>query len=146
VTKLRNTMPDHDITILQNIDAWVRCVMTDELHEFKARYFKALGHPLRLSVLDALRDGEKSVSALQEELDVEQSTLSQQLGVLRTRGFVTSRKAGALTLYRASDPEVYAFLDIGRRLFERHLQVSQGILETLRAGDGGGSVGGSGGE
>lgn len=106
--------------------------MPDALHEFKAEYFKALGHPLRLGILDALREGEKSVSALQAELGVEQSTLSQQLAVLRNRGFVTTRRDGTLTLYSAKDPKVYAFLDLGRELFERHLRASHDLLQMLQ--------------
>ena len=102
--------------------------MNGSLHEFKADFFKALGHPLRLRILDALREGEKSVSALQAELGAEQSTLSQHLGVLRRRGFVAARKEGTLIYYRANDAEVYPFLDLGRALFERHLERSSLLL------------------
>lgn len=107
--------------------------MTSQLHQFKAEFFKVLAHPLRLAILDAVKDGEKSVSQLKEELGVEQSTLSQQLGVLRRRGFVKARKASTLAFYSARDPEVYAFLDMGRRLFERQLQASSQLLEKLQA-------------
>lgn len=107
--------------------------MNSSLHDFKADFFKALGHPLRLRILEALREGEKSVSVLQTELEVEQSTLSQQLGVLRQRGFVSARKDGTLIYYSVKDREVYAFLDLGRALFERHLQHSRELLAVLEA-------------
>ena len=106
--------------------------MNKPLHLFKAEFFKALGHPLRLAILDAVRDAEKSVGALQAELGVEQSTLSQQLAILRARGFITPRRDGTSVLYSAADPEVYAFLDLGRRVFERQLQTSSNLLDRLR--------------
>ena len=109
--------------------------MTSQLHQFKAEFFKVLAHPLRLAILDAVKDGEKSVSMLKAELGVEQSTLSQQLGVLRRRGFVKVRREATLSFYSARDPEVYAFLDMGRRLFERQLQASSQLLERLKAAD-----------
>ncbi|MCA9840179.1 MAG: winged helix-turn-helix transcriptional regulator [Trueperaceae bacterium] len=105
--------------------------MHDDLHEFKADFFKALGNPLRLRILDALRDHEKSVSMLQDELAVEQSTLSQQLSILAKKGFIVSRKEGTLNFYRVKDPDVYRLLDLGRTLFERHLQSSQRLLDAL---------------
>ena len=107
--------------------------MESALHRFKAEFFKALGHPLRLAILDALRDGEVSVSGLQEALKVEQSTLSQQLSILRQRGFVETRKEGTLVFYRTADPQVYAFLDLGRSIFERQLSQSGVLLERIRA-------------
>ncbi|GAA6734342.1 metalloregulator ArsR/SmtB family transcription factor [Thermus oshimai] len=104
----------------------------DSLHRFKAEFFKTLGHPLRLAILDALREGEKSVSELRDLLGVEQSTLSQQLAVLRQRGFVAARREGAQVYYATQDPEVYAFLDLGRKVFERQLQAQTRLLGALR--------------
>lgn len=109
--------------------------MPSALHRYKAEFFKALAHPLRLAILDALRSGEKTVSALQEELGVEQSSLSRQLAFLRERGLLEARRQGALAYYRVRDPEVYAFLDLGRRIFQRHLEAERGRLEALREGE-----------
>ncbi|WP_027891211.1 ArsR/SmtB family transcription factor [Calidithermus chliarophilus] len=106
--------------------------MPSALHRFKAEFFKALGHPVRLAVLDALREGEKSVGRLVEELGLEQSSLSQQLGVLRQRGFVEARKEGTSVYYRTADPDVYAFLDLGRAIFERQLAQSGALLAQIR--------------
>ncbi len=67
--------------------------MTD-LGRFKAEFFKALAHPLRIAVLDELRNGEAGVNDLCARLGVEQSSLSQQLAVLRSRNIVIGRKDG----------------------------------------------------
>ncbi|SDE94312.1 ArsR family transcriptional regulator [Thermus arciformis] len=106
--------------------------MPSALHRYKAEFFKALAHPLRLAILDALREGEKSVSSLQRELGAEQSGLSRQLSLLRERGLVEARREGQMVYYRTRDPEVYAFLDLGRRIFERHLEAERGRLEALK--------------
>jgi len=102
------------------------------LHVFKASLFKALGHPLRLRTLELLRDGEMSVQDLLRQLQVEPSTASQQLGILRAHGVVESRRAGSLVYYRLRDPLVGELLDIGRRVFAK--QVSALKDEVAAAG------------
>jgi DNA-binding transcriptional ArsR family regulator len=106
--------------------------MESPLHRFKAEFFKALGHPVRLAILDALREGEKSVGRLAEELELEQPSVSQQLSILRQRGFVEARKEGTSVHYRAADPDVYAFLDLGRAIFERQLKTQSDLLSELQ--------------
>jgi DNA-binding transcriptional ArsR family regulator len=102
------------------------------LHGFKAALFKALGHPLRLRMLELLRDGEMSVQDLLRELEVEPSTASQQLGILRSAGIVENRRAGSLVFYRLRDPLVVELLDVGRRVFAN--QVSDLQHEVAAAG------------
>jgi ArsR family transcriptional regulator len=92
-----------------------------ELTQFKAEFFKALGHPLRIRVLDALRSGEVGVNELCARLSVEQSTLSQQLGVLRSRNIVTGRKDGLNVFYSVSDKAIFKLLDAAREVFNNHL-------------------------
>ncbi|WP_027881511.1 ArsR/SmtB family transcription factor [Meiothermus rufus] len=108
--------------------------MISALHQFKAEFFKALGHPVRLAILDALRQGEQSVSRLAEELGLEQPSVSQQLAVLRQRGLVIARKEGTTVHYRIADPQVYVFLDLGRAIFERHLKSQSNQLSALQEG------------
>ena len=92
-----------------------------ELTQFKAEFFKALGHPLRIRVLDALRSGEIGVNELCGRLGVEQSTLSQQLGVLRSRNIVTGRKDGLNVFYSVPDKAIFKLLDTAREVFNNHL-------------------------
>ena len=58
-------------------------VATEELQAFKAAFFRALAHPVRIRILELLVNGEKNVQELQEALGVEQPVVSQQLAVLR---------------------------------------------------------------
>src|SRR6266481_2616628 len=77
-----------------------KCIsVMPELSQFKAEFFKALAHPLRIRILDELRRGEVGVNELCARMDVEQSTLSQQLAVLRSRSIVVGRKDGQNVLY-----------------------------------------------
>jgi ArsR family transcriptional regulator len=108
-------------------------MMHTPFRRFKADFFKALGHPLRLAILDALRDGEQSVSQLQALMGTDQSSVSQQLAILRTRGFIEFRKEGTTAYYRTRDLEVYSFLDLGRAIFERQLEHSGQVLNESRS-------------
>jgi len=100
----------------------------EPLHRFKASLFKALGNPLRLRVLELLRHGEMSVRDLLRELEVEPSTASQQLGVLRQQGVVESRRGAGTVYYRLTEPLVGDLLDVGRRIFARQVHDLQGLL------------------
>jgi ArsR family transcriptional regulator len=101
------------------------------LSQFKAEFFKALAHPLRIRVIDELRDGERGVNVLCESLGVEQSTLSQQLAVLRARNIVAGRKDGSNVMYSVRDPAIFDLLDVARRIFNNHLVDVQHLLRQL---------------
>lgn len=105
--------------------------MDSPLHRYKAEFFKALGHPLRLAILDSLRDGPLSVTELQAIVQVDQSILSQHLAKLRLFKFVTSRREGTTIFYHVHDTEVYLFLDLAKNIYCRQLQLSQDILNQL---------------
>jgi DNA-binding transcriptional ArsR family regulator len=101
------------------------------LRQFKAEFFKALAHPLRIRILDALRHGELTVHEVGQRLGVEQSTLSQQLAVLRSRNFLHTRKAGPNVFYSVRDPEIFRLLDCARTIFNNQLISVQAMLTEL---------------
>ncbi len=68
----------------------------------QAKIFKALGHPSRLFMLVALRDGERCVCDLRSLIGDDMSTISKHLSVLREAGVVTSQKRGTSIYYRLS--------------------------------------------
>ena len=102
-----------------------------EISQFTAEFFKALGHPLRIRILDALRNGEVGVSELSERLNVEQSTLSQQLAVLRKSNIVVGRKEGQNVYYSAADRAIFRLLDDARQVFNNHLVDIKDLLSQL---------------
>jgi ArsR family transcriptional regulator len=110
--------------------------MTD-LGRFKAEFFKALAHPLRIAVLDALRDGELGVNELCARLKAEQSTLSQQLAVLRSRNIVVGRKDGLNVYYSVRDVTVFKLLDVAKQIFNNQLIGVQDMLAQLEVRAGG---------
>jgi Ni,Fe-hydrogenase III large subunit len=62
--------------------------MKQQLVQFKAEYFKALAHPLRISIVDTLRDGELTVNEISQKFEIEPTNASQQLAVLRHTNIV----------------------------------------------------------
>ncbi len=105
--------------------------MQQPVHRFKAEFFKALGHPARLVILDQLRGGERSVQELQRALDLDQSNVSQQLAILRNKNIVDPRKEGTLVYYRVRDPMLFQLLDVAREIFNNHLIDTQAMLAQL---------------
>jgi ArsR family transcriptional regulator len=84
------------------------------VYALKAELFRTLGHPVRIRVLQLLRDGEMSVGALQVALELDSSTTSQQLAALRKQGLVATRRDGTSVLYRLKDPRVLELLALAR--------------------------------
>ncbi|WP_030558713.1 ArsR/SmtB family transcription factor, partial [Streptomyces exfoliatus] len=64
--------------------------MAVPLYQAKAEFFRMLGHPVRIRVLELLQDGPMPVRDLLAEIEIEPAALSQQLAVLRRSGIVTS--------------------------------------------------------
>jgi len=103
-----------------------------DLQAFKAEFFRALAHPVRIRILEALVRSERSVQELQETLDLEQPVVSQQLAVLRAKNIVSARKEGTTVRYALRDPLVEDLLKVARRIFDNHLVGRQGLLRELR--------------
>jgi DNA-binding transcriptional ArsR family regulator len=102
-----------------------------QLQAFKAEFFKALAHPLRIRLLELLVTGERSVLELQRALAVEQPVVSQQLAVLRAKHIVRARKEGTTVRYAVGDPEIEALLEVARRIFNNHLIGTRAMLQQL---------------
>jgi DNA-binding transcriptional ArsR family regulator len=99
------------------------------LQGFKAELFKALGHPVRIRILELLRVSERTVSELQAQLEIEASSVSQQLAVLRSRQLVSGRREGTNVYYSVADPQVFDLLDVARAMFDRQLVTLQAMAD-----------------
>lgn len=105
--------------------------MPDSLQNFKAEFFKALAHPVRIKIIEAVRSGEKSVSELQTILNLDQSAVSQQLGILRAKGLIIARKTGTSVFYSVKDPLLFDLLDVARAIFNHQLIDTRELLNQL---------------
>ena len=103
-----------------------------QLQTFKAQFFRALAHPVRIRILEILVDGGRTVQELQEALGLEQPIVSQQLAVLRNRSIVAAQKDGLSMRYTLRDPLVRDLLEVARRIFNNHLANTQGMLRELK--------------
>lgn len=110
--------------------------MNQPLHRFKAEFFKALAHPARIKILEFLRGGERTVGEIQTFLEIEPAATSQQLGVLRLKNIVVTRKEGTSVFYTVRDPAVFELLDVARRIFNNHLIDTRDMLAELAREDG----------
>jgi DNA-binding transcriptional ArsR family regulator len=103
-----------------------------ELQAFKAAFFKALAHPVRIRILEVLVRRDRNVQELQEALGLDQPVVSQQLSVLRTGNIVVGRKEGVSVRYGVRDPLVADLLAVARRIFDNQLVGSRNLLQLLR--------------
>jgi ArsR family transcriptional regulator len=101
------------------------------IYQLKAEFFKTLGHPARIRVLEVLREGEHSVSQLVPEVGIEASHLSQQLAVLRRANLVQTRKEGSTVFYSVADPAVFELLEVAKRILTSSLLQSRDLLAEL---------------
>jgi DNA-binding transcriptional ArsR family regulator len=102
------------------------------LQAFKADFFRALAHPIRIRILETLGSGERSVHELQQHLALDQPVVSQQLAILRAKNIVSARKLGTSVKYALSDPLIAKLLSVAREIFNNHLVDTQTMLRELR--------------
>ena len=107
--------------------------MPTPLHQLKAEFFKDLGHPVRIRVLELLSIREHSVAEMLPEVKVEASNLSQQLAVLRRAGVVTSRREGSTVYYALTSPQIAELLAVARGILTSVLSGQAGLLTDLSA-------------
>lgn len=81
-----------------------------------AKYFRTLGDPTRLRILELISEQERSVGEIVETLELQQSKVSNHLACLRWCGFVSTRREHRTVYYRAADPRVAALVATGRAL------------------------------
>jgi len=84
--------------------------MQDEKYAEFSEVFKALGHPARLKIVEGLIRHPCHVNEIVEGLGLPQSTVSQHLGILRSRGIIIPRKEGVKTCYLVTDERVRSII------------------------------------
>jgi ArsR family transcriptional regulator len=103
------------------------------LYQLKADFFKTLGHPARIRVLELLSEREHAVAEMLPQVGIEPAHLSQQLAVLRRAGLVTSRKERSTVYYSLTSPHVADLLAVARQILTGVLSGQAELLQDLRA-------------
>ena len=106
-------------------------VRSDPVYVVKAQLFRVLGHPLRIRILELLRDGERTVGDLQAELGIDSSGTSQHLAALRQQGVLDSRPAGTSVYYRIRDPRISQLLAVAKEILTSALSDTHALLSDL---------------
>src|SRR6476469_3235157 len=101
------------------------------IYVLKADFFRALGHPTRVRILELVSEQERAVGELQEALELDSSGTSQHLAALRRQGLVETRRQGTTIFYRLKDPRVADLLTVAREILSTNLSQTHELLEEL---------------
>ena len=101
------------------------------LYQAKAEFFRTLGHPARIRILELLCERDHAVHELLEQIEIEPSNLSQQLAVLRRTSMVVSQRRDGEVVYSISVPEVRDLLLAARRILSGLIAVQGELGEEL---------------
>lgn len=99
--------------------------MSVPLYQAKAEFFRTLGHPARIRILELLSERDHAVHELLDQITIEPSNLSQQLAVLRRTSLVVARREGGEVTYSISVPEVRDLLLSARRILSDVIHVDE---------------------
>lgn len=106
---------------------------TEPIYRLKAEFFRLLGHPARVRILELLRSGERTVGDLQTALGLDSSGTSQHLTAMRRQGLLESRRAGTSVFYRVKDPRTFQLLEVAKQILSSQLEETRDLLGDLRA-------------
>jgi len=106
--------------------------MSEQVAEMHAEICKTLGSVARIRILNALRDGEKTVSELTKTLSLRQANISQHLAVLKQRRVVRARKMGASTYYRVSNPKIIQACELMKQVLLEQLRESRELTMVAK--------------
>ncbi len=106
--------------------------MSVPLYQAKAEFFRMLGHPARIRVLELLTERPRPVHELLTSIGIEASSLSQQLGVLRRSGIVTATRTGNTVVYAIAGGDVAELMRAARRILTELLAGQNELLVELQ--------------
>jgi DNA-binding transcriptional ArsR family regulator len=104
---------------------------TDPIYALKAEFFRTLGHPVRVRILELLGAGERTVGSLQDELGLDSSSTSQHLAALRRQGLVETRRQGTTVFYSVKNRRLIDLLAVAREIMQAQLSETSELLAGL---------------
>lgn len=104
---------------------------SDPIYTLKADFFRVLGHPARIRILELLREGERSVGDLQAALALDSGGTSQHLAALKRHGLLESRRERTNVYYSVRDPRLFHLLEVARQVLTSNLADATTLLQEL---------------
>lgn len=101
------------------------------LFEKQAEIAKAIAHPLRIAIVDFLKDGEQCVCDIAESVGSERSNVSRHLSVMVSAGVLACRKEGLKVIYRLRTPCILDFFSCTAECLKQQLKDAEKLLSTL---------------
>lgn len=114
----------------------IRPPLTGHTADLIARRFRVLGDPLRLRILGALEEGERSVNGVVEAVGANQSNVSRHLRILRESGILRDRQAGNQVFYSIADPVIFKLCDLVCRSAATDVHRRLAMIPAAFAGQG----------
>ncbi len=105
--------------------------MEDSAYQIQADFVKALAHPVRLQIIEALQRGEQNVGSIAKALHLSQPALSRQLTVLKDNGILGCRQQGLSSYYKIEDEDILKVLKSLRSFLYKKLKKTEGVLKSL---------------
>ena len=102
-----------------------------KIFQMQCEICKALGHPVRLAILNRLNDEETAASDLIAELEIPKAGLSKHMSLLQHAGIVESRRDGRQIFYRLTYPEIHRACEIMRSVIYRRLKQGQKLASAI---------------
>jgi ArsR family transcriptional regulator len=107
--------------------------LLQKIFEMQCDICKALGHPLRLAIVDRLKERETSASELISELEISKVNLSKHMALLAHSGIVESRREGRQIFYSLTDPEIQKACAIMRSILYRRLKQGEKLASAIHS-------------
>jgi DNA-binding transcriptional ArsR family regulator len=104
---------------------------TKRLYEMKAEIIQAAGHPIRLAIIDFLKDGEQCVCDIAVHVDAQRSNVSRHLAVMLKAGIVDCRKDGLKMIYSLKTPCILNFLGCVTDVLRHQVKANAAVLKEL---------------
>ena len=102
-----------------------------EIYSLHAEMCKVFSNPIRLEILNLLRDKEMSVTELINTSKLSQANISQHLSIMKSKGIVISKRDGKMIYYRLSNPKIIKAFDIIKEVLTERLEKSRKIMQEV---------------
>jgi ArsR family transcriptional regulator, virulence genes transcriptional regulator len=107
--------------------------LLNKIFEMQCEICKALGHPLRLAIVDRLKERETAAADLIADLEISKANLSKHMALLSHGGIVESRREGRQIYYRLTDPEIHQACAMMRSILYRRLKEGEKLASAIHS-------------